>query len=276
MSRSPLLSRALFAAVTILGAGAFLYPFFLSEVERSGEQFSHAGDAPVLFAILAPLLLVVAVVEVRGGRLDAKQVALLGILCGINAVLRLPTGLAGAKLIYVLPIVSGYTFGPGFGFLLGASSMAVSSIITGGVGPWVPFQMWALGWVGGGAGLLRPILGRLGERGSVAGLAAYGWFAGYLYGALLNLWFWPYLGTLSEGLSWTPGLGIRETLAHYWRFYLLTSLHWDSAAAVANVVLLFALGKPLVRMLIRFRLRFAPTTFVTEPPGAETKAPAGA
>ncbi|MGH2725947.1 MAG: ECF transporter S component [Actinomycetota bacterium] len=261
MSRSALLSRVLFGVVSVMGAGAFLYPFFLSEVPRSGEQFSHAADAPVLFAILAPLLLIVAVVEVRGGRLDSKQVALLGILCGINAVLRIPTGLAGAKLIYVLPIVCGYAFGPGFGFLLGAATMAVSSIITGGVGPWVPFQMWALGWVGGGAGLLRPVLTRLGERGAVAGLAAYGWVAGYLYGALLNLWFWPYLGTLSDQLSWRPGLGIGTTLSHYWRFYLLTSLHWDSAAAVANAVLLVVLGRPLLRVLTRFRLRFAPASF---------------
>jgi energy-coupling factor transport system substrate-specific component len=262
MNASTILSRLLFGVVTMMGAVAFFFPFFLSEVPRSGEAFSHAADAPVLFAFLAPLLIVVAVAEVRAGRLDSKQVALLGILGGMNAILRIPTGLAGAKLIYILPILCGYAFGPGFGFLLGAGSMAVSALITGGVGPWVPFQMWALGWIGGGAGLLRPILGRFGEGGTIAGLAVYGWVAGYVYGALLNLWFWPYLGTLSDQLSWSPGLGLADTLRHYWRFYLLTSLHWDSAAAVANLVLMLVAGRPIVRLFLRFRLRFAPATFV--------------
>lgn len=254
-------SRALFGAVTVLGAGAFVYPFFLSSVRRTNEQFSHAADAPVLFAILAPVLLLIAVVEVRAGRLDSKHVALLGILGGINAVLRLPTGLAGAKLIYVLPIVCGYSFGPGFGFLLGAATMGVSSVITGGVGPWVPFQMWALGWVGGGAGLLRPALGRVGGRAAIAGLIVYSWIAGYFYGALMNLWFWPYLGSLSEQLSWRPGLGFGETLVRYWRFYVATSLHWDSAAAITNALVVAAVGRPALRVLERFRLRFTAPVF---------------
>lgn len=252
-----LLSRALFAAAGLMGAAAFLYPFFLSNVSQPGETFSHAGDAPVLFAILGPLLLAIAVAEVRAGRLDSKQVALLGILGGINAVLRIPTGLAGAKLIYVLPVVCGYVFGPGFGFLLGAGSMAASAVITGGIGPWVPFQMWALGWVGGGAGLLRPLLRRGGGRAAVAALAAYGWLAGMAYGAIMNLWFWPFAGTLSEEISWRPGLGLAETLRHYRRFYLATSLAWDSAAAVTNLVLLAVLGRPALRMLERFRRRFS-------------------
>lgn len=261
MKTSQLLSRALFGTVTVVGAGAFVYPFFLSSVQRTNEQFSHAADAPVLFAILAPVLLLIAVVEVRAGRLDSKHVALLGILGGINAVLRLPTGLAGAKLIYVLPIVCGYSFGPGFGFLLGAATMGVSSVITGGVGPWVPFQMWALGWVGGGAGLLRPVLGRLGGRAEIVGLIAYGWIAGYFYGALMNLWFWPYLGSLSEQISWRPGLGFGETIGRYWRFYVATSLHWDSAAAITNALVLAAVGRPALRVLERFRLRFTAPVF---------------
>jgi len=262
MKLAAFLSRLLFSIVTLMGVAAFVYPFFLAHVQRSGEQFSHAADAPFLFGALAPLLIVVAVVEVRAGRLDSKQVALLGILAGINAILRIPTGLAGAKLIYVLPILCGYAFGPGFGFLLGAATMAVSAVITGGIGPWVPFQMWALGWVGGGAGLLRPILGRLGEGGTIAGLVAYGWVAGYMYGALLNLWFWPYLGALSDQLSWRPGLGLGTTVHHYWRFYLLTSLQWDSAAAIANAILLIVLGRPVIRLLTRFRMRFAPPIFL--------------
>ena len=81
--------------------------------------------------------------------------ALLGVLAGINAVLRLPGSLGGASLMFVLPVVSGAAFGARFGFLLGASSMAASALITGGVGPWLPFQMWALGWIGAGGAVAR-------------------------------------------------------------------------------------------------------------------------
>ena len=261
MRATAVLSRCLFLVASVMGLVAFFFPFFLSHVTKVGEGFSHASDAPALFAALAPILILVAVAEVRAGRLDSKQVALLGILGGINAVLRLPTGLAGAKLIYVLPILCGYAYGPGFGFLLGAGSMGVSALVTGGVGPWVPFEMWALGWVGGGAGLLRPLLQRLPERAAIAGLAAYAWLGGFAYGALMNLWFWPYLGTLSDSLSWRPGLGLGPTVQHYWRFYLATSLYWDSAAAIANLVLILVFGRPVLRLLVKFRRRFSVASF---------------
>ena len=44
--------------------------------------------------------------------------------------------------------------GPGFGFVLGSVTMFASALLTGGVGPWMPFQMLAMGWVSMGAGLL--------------------------------------------------------------------------------------------------------------------------
>jgi energy-coupling factor transport system substrate-specific component len=44
-------------------------------------------------------------------------------------------------------------FGPSYGFLTGAFSLLVSAVATGGVGPWVPYQMLAAGWVGAAAGL---------------------------------------------------------------------------------------------------------------------------
>lgn len=255
------LSVALLAAVNLVGAAAFLFPFFLPAARSGGDALAHASDAPVLFAVFAPLMLAVAVAEVRAGRLDARQVALLGVLSAVNAMLRLPGSLAGANLMFFLPIVCGYVFGPGFGFLLGATSMAVAGVVSGGVGPWLPFQMSAMGWFGAGAGLLRPLARFRGRWPETLGLAAYGWVAGLLFGALINLWFWPYLSG-AEAISWAPGIGAAEAARRYWRFYTVTSLAWDSARAIGNVALVLAFGRPVVRVLDRFRRRFGSTDAV--------------
>ncbi|MCA1832832.1 MAG: ECF transporter S component, partial [Actinobacteria bacterium] len=229
-----------------------LYPFFLHDLSQNGERLSHVSDAPIVFSIFGVLLVAIAVADVRGGRMDAKHVALLGVLSGVNAVLRLPGALAGASLMFILPILCGYAFGPRFGFLLGASSMAASGAITGGIGPWLPFQMWALGWVGGGAGIVKTL-----TRGKIplVALALYGWVAGIAFGVIINLWFWPFLRGASD-VSWTPGAPAGTAAVHYWRFYALTSLAWDSARALVNVILLLSIGRPLLRVLIRFGDRF--------------------
>ena len=69
-------------------------------------------------------------------------------------------------------------------------ALLTSAFLTAGVGPWTPFQMIACGWVCLGAALLPPASGRA-ERWLLAG---YGLVAGMLYGAAMNLWFWPFLG----------------------------------------------------------------------------------
>jgi energy-coupling factor transport system substrate-specific component len=243
-------SRALGAVTHGLGVVAFLYPFFLPG-PASAEGSAHASEAPYLFSIFAVLLIAIAIAELRAGEIDAKEIALLGVLAGLNAVLRLPGSFGGASLMFVLPILCGAVYGARFGFLLGATSMAASALITGGVGPWLPFQMWALGWVGAGAAIVR-------ARGdgwrTIAGLAVYGWIAGMLFGAIVNLWFWPYQQG-AGALAWQPGLGVAEGLRHYWRFYTVTSLAWDSGRALGNVVIVVLLGRPLLRLFEKFRAR---------------------
>ena len=105
--------------------------------------------------------------------------------------LRLPGFVAGFSAMFIVVLVAGNSFGPGFGFLLGAVGTFASGLFLGGLGPWLPFQMVAVGWVGMGAGLL--------PKGSwpvrIGSLAAYGVVSGYLFGAVMNLWSWPFLTT---------------------------------------------------------------------------------
>jgi energy-coupling factor transport system substrate-specific component len=70
---------------------------------------------------------------------------------------------------------------------------------------------------------------------------------------------WPFSAPgLGEraGLYWVPGMGFVETVATYARFYVATSLVYDAFRAGANVLLVLALGRPLLRLLDRYRDRF--------------------
>src|SRR5262249_30821441 len=133
---------------------AFLYPFL---------DPAHALQAPVLTVGIASLALLALVLEVQGRALPARTVALLGVLVAIVSVLRLVEvaipGPGGFTPIFAPLFLAGYVFGARFGFLLGAFVLLVSALITGGVGPWLPYQMFAAGWMGLSAGGLGRLLG---------------------------------------------------------------------------------------------------------------------
>lgn len=256
------MSRALGVLTHLAGVAAFTVPLFIS----SGSRAPHATDAPWLFTLLGAAVIGLALARMRDGSMDARRVAMLGVLAAINAVLRVPGSFGGASLMFVLPILVGFVFGPRDGFLLGATSMAASTVITGGIGPWLPFQMWALGWVGAGAGLL-PGRGRALSRVGVGVLALYGWVTGFAFGVVMNLWSWPFVS--GDGpLAFQAGLPVTTVLTRYVRFYLATSLAWDGGRALVNAVLLTTLAVPAVRSLRRARARIT-----TEWVGAAVRAP---
>jgi len=254
----------LLVLVSAVGAASFLYPFFLPALAGIGTQAARGGiEVPLLFTGLglACLLLVLALLQERtllGGHGASKMIALLGVLVALDATLRLIPTVLGASPIYLLIILVGYSFGAELGFLMGALTLLVSALITGGLGPWLPYQMLGAGWIGMTAGWL-PHGREPGSRANLILLASFGALWGFLYGAILNLMEWPYAAPgLREqvGFYWAPGMGLLETLDAYWHFYLTTSLVYDSFRAIANVVLVLALGRPLLRLLARYRARF--------------------
>lgn len=245
-----------YVLVAVLGCAAFLYPFFLPAAALPDS--SHSGDAPLVAALVGALVVVAVLLEVRRGSMTVATIAMLGVLsaaCGLLRILDLPGGGNG---IFFLIILAGAAFGPRFGLLLGLCSMAVGAILTGGIGPWLPFQMLALGAMGAAAG----VVGRWTEARPMPvqawSLAALGWVWGFLYGAIMNLWFWPFTRT-GDQLSWQPGLGAGDTLHRYWSFYVATSFAWDAAGALANAVIILLTAAVLLPSLRRFAHRLAPT-----------------
>lgn len=252
-----LISAALYLTVALVGVVALAFPFFLASLPPSQAAMAglEASQTPLLTTLLVSLCLAVLLVELQGQAAGAKTVAALGIMVAVTSALRfievgIP-GPAGFSPIFAPIILGGYVFGPRFGFLLGAMTMLVSAIITAGVGPWLPYQMFTAGWVGLTAGWLphpkRP-------AAELALLMSFGFLWGFIYGVIMNLYSWPYLAG-DPAITWAPGEGLNAALRHYATFYLATSLLWDAAAAIGNVVLLAVLGLPAVRALTRFRDR---------------------
>ncbi|MGK5548072.1 ECF transporter S component [Streptomyces sp. URMC 127] len=259
-------SVAALLLVSAIGVMAFGWP--LLAAPTSG--LAHSADAPWLFAALLPLLLAVVVAAIADSGLDAKAIAMLGVLAAAGAALRpLGAGTAGIEPMFFLMVLSGRVLGPGFGFVLGSVSMFASALLTGGVGPWMPFQMLAMGWVAMGAGLL-PGPDRLRGAREVLMLAGYGAVASLCYGTVMNLQGWPYIGSLATGVSFVPGDPLAENLARFAAYCLATSLGWDLPRAVVTVTATLALGPTVLKALRRATRRAAfdaPVAFREPPPG---------
>lgn len=237
-------SLAAIAVTTFIGVIAFGWPLLAA---ADSTAVAHADDAPWLFAAIVPLLLVVVLTQLHDGVMDAKAIAVLGVLAAVISALRpLGGGTAGLEPIWVILVLAGRALGPGFGFALGAVSLFSSALLTGGVGPWLPFQMLGAAWVGFGAGILPRATGRR----EIALLAAYGAVAAFAYGLILNLWFWPFTAGLAEAIAYQPGAPLTVNVLAWLRFTVLTSLGYDIPRAVLTVVLIVVAG-PVVLVALR-------------------------
>lgn len=239
-------SRPIFLALVALASVMlFTWPIFISVQLPTETQF-----AQLVFIILMPMILALAVSEFTSGNIDSRQLAMLGVLTAVNALVRmLGAGTAGLETSFFLIIISAYVFGSGFGFVLGASSLLVSAFITGGVGPWLPFQMMAAGLIGLGAGLL-PKLGRRWLQ--ITAMVVYAVIAAFAYGALMTIWNWPFLAGLGSDVSYLPGAGAVENLTRFVQYEILTGgLLWDTGRAITTCTLIAVTAPALLTTLRR-------------------------
>jgi len=258
-------SAAVLTLATGAGLAMFCWPLFADPATGSVQ---HVSAAPFLFMAVMPVLVVVVLAELSDNGMDSKALAMLGVLSAINAALRpLGAGTAGVETVFFLLVLAGRVYGPGFGFVLGCTSLFTSALVTAGVGPWLPFQMIAAAWIGMGAGLLPH---RVRGRAEIALLVGYGIVAAYGFGILMNLFFWPFitgvqLDTYDAGLSYVPGAPVLDNLQRFAVYTALTStLGWDTGRAITNSVALVVLGPAVLATLRRASRRAsygAPTQF---------------
>lgn len=232
--------------VTVVGIIGFGWPLLAAPTSAA---VAHSRDAPWLFAVMLPLVLAVVLAQVADGGLDAKGIAMLGVLAAVGTALRpLGAGIAGFEPVFVLLALGGRALGRGFGFALGTITIFSSAILTGGVGPWLPFQMLAAGWFGFGAGCLPQ---RLRGRAELGALALYSFVAAIIYGFLLNLSFWPWAAGLGSQISYLAGAPVTENLSRWLAFCLATSLGFDLPRAIISAVLVLILGRPILHAIRR-------------------------
>ncbi|MFJ9852987.1 ECF transporter S component [Streptomyces sp. NPDC101150] len=281
-------SVAALALTSAIGVMAFGWPLLAD----SASGLAHSKDAPWLFAALLPMLLAVVVATIADSGLDAKAIAMLGVLAAAGAAMRpLGAGTAGIEPMFFLMVLAGRVLGPGFGFVLGSVAMFASALLTGGVGPWMPFQMLTMGWVSMGAGLLPGAMEASSAHGSpparakpgmrekprawrslrgrreIALLSAYGAVAAVLYGLIMNLQGWPYIAGMTSGVSFVPGDPLNENLTRFLAYCLATSLGWDLPRALVTVILTCTLGGTILKALRRATRRAAfdtPASFASQ------------
>ena len=246
--------------VFLLGFLSLLAPFV---VPQARDASFSSTSFPVMVSLIIVLCVLIILLEAQSTILNTKLIAFLGILIALNAGLRfLETaipGPAGFSPIFFLIILTGYFFGGRVGFLMGAMTMLISGLITGGVGPWLPGQMITAGWVGQSAGILSPLFKRMritGKQGEIILLAIFSAVWGMLYGAIMNLWFWPFLGS-APGQTWFQGASFAENVGRYTTYYLATSVVWDVTRAIGNILIVTFLARPVLNIFTRFNQRFS-------------------
>ena len=241
-------SAAMLTLAAVAGLLAFTWPLF---VVPSATLDGNA-QSPFVFAVLLPVLLGIVVSELSRGTIDVKSLAMLGVLSALGALARpLGAGTGGIEFVFVPLILGGRVFGPTFGFLLGSTTLFTSAVLTGGVGPWLPYQLLAASFVAMGAGALPRARG----WAEIALLSAYASVTAFLYGALVDLAMWPFSLGMATDLSYVAGAPVLENLHRFFLFNLATSMAWNLGRAVTTVLTLLVIGIPMLRILRRANRR---------------------
>jgi energy-coupling factor transport system substrate-specific component len=237
-------SGLLLALTGVLALVTFFWPLFWSV-----SNLPEWVPVVLLFG-LTPLCLGLVVADLANHSLDVAGLAMLGVLTAIGAAVRpLGAGTAGIETVFFLIVIGGRVFGPGFGFVLGSTTLFASALITGGFGAWLPYQMIAAAFVGLGAGMLPRARG----RAEVLLLGVYAAIAGFVYGALMDFAFWPFtLGSSGQtGLSYDAALGIGGNLRRFLIYETVTAFGWNLGRAITTVLLLVLLGPAVMHVLRR-------------------------
>nr|WP_208984988.1 ECF transporter S component [Maledivibacter halophilus] len=178
--------------------------------------------------------------------ISVKEISLVATLSALAGASRVPfAALANLQPTTFLVIISGYVFGPIFGFMVGAFSALISNSFLGH-GPWTPWQMMAWGL----AGLTAGILGKFMKKPSRLKLALFAFVWGFLFDYIMKLWHWLFL---------VYPLSLRSFLA-----MITTSFYFDLTHSIGNFGFTYILGKDFVNVLIRFKDRISYTQITTE------------
>ena len=216
--------------ILVVGIAAFMAPVF------SPPWLDILLNWGLVATILVVLAIAAFFFEFERAAVGSKEVALVGMLGTVAAVSRIPfAAIPSVQPCTYLIICSGYVFGPVAGFMVGAMTALVSNFFLGH-GPWTPYQMFAWGLAGVSAASLRRF------SLNTKWLIVFGIIWGYVFGAIMNLWFWT-----AFVYPLTPRTFVIAQLNSVW---------FDTFHAIGNAIFLGLFGKKTISILERFRKKF--------------------
>lgn len=224
--------RTKLAAILIL----LLIPatLFVGEAWLGGRQYRMIALL-LLLEMMAPFVLIF-----EGRKPQTRELVLIACLCAI--------GVAGRAAFFMLPeckpvlaltVIAGVAFGGETGFLVGAMTMLCSNMLFG-QGPWMPWQMFAMGVIGFLAGVLfrKGLLCR-----SRMTLCVFGAISAILiYGGIMN----PAAAVMA-GMELKVG-----TLVAYY----ITGFPVDCVHAAATWLFLWFGARPMLEKLDRIKVKY--------------------
>ncbi|HON36212.1 MAG TPA: ECF transporter S component [Methanothrix sp.] len=203
---------------------------------HSESPLGFLGNWLLMLALVVVGIIGAFIVEYENGNLSSKEVSVVAALGALSALSRIPfaTFLSFQPCTFFV-IISGYVFGPVCGFMVGALTALLSNMFLG-QGPWTPFQMISWGLIGASSSLL----GRY--KVGMLYLMIWGLFWGFLYGWLMNIWF--FVGYV---YPWTITTFIVTNI---------NSFFWDLSHGIANIFFLSMFGQEAITILERYKKRF--------------------
>ena len=247
-------SRTLFALANLFGFLTFFWPFF---DWLPGKELSTLQSSGLAMLISFNAILIIAF-DLSAGLLDSKTVAIVGVMTALIASLRLlGAGAIGIEPMWFMLILTARIFGPRLGFSIGILAMGVSALLTGGIGPWLAFQMFAAGWIGIAVGIIpKSFRNKL----ELFALALYGVIASLVFGILMDLQLWPWLAGNLTQLSYDSNLGAVDNLGRFLSFHFATALSWDIPRAITTAILILIAGPAIVQSLRRAEAKISITS----------------
>jgi len=222
----PIVGMVVVAAAACVGLGLIIWTI----VDPGGVNWGA-----VSFGLVAAV--VVAGVAMYGLKaVPAQELAIVAAIAALGVAGRiLFASLPNFKPVTFIVLVGGIGFGPGAGFMIGATTALVSNFFFG-QGPWTPWQMVAWGAVGVVGGLM----GRHGREPGRLELAIVGGALSLAFGWFMTLWMYI---TFS---------------AHTWPALVALyaqGVFFDAAHVAATVLCALLFGPQAVKIVTRFRTR---------------------
>jgi energy-coupling factor transport system substrate-specific component len=194
----------------------------------------HYGLLSILLIILAMIPFFLRFERRKPQARELAVIAVMATLAALGRVMFAP--IPDFKPTSAIVIITAAAFGPEAGFLTGTVAAAASNLFLG-QGPWTPWQMFAWGLIGFGAGMLSK-----GRLKSVLGLSIYGFLAGFAFGWVMNIWL---IIAFIQPVTW------QTIIAAY-----VSSFWFDFTHGLSTLIFLLVLAKPWIKIINRIKIKY--------------------